>query len=364
MKESLIIIYLIFFVVALAFSLIINFLLLKFSKNLGIRNNNNADTITRWNTQGKPAMGGISFYLIFLITIISFTFYNPEEIDFLNVQIMGIFIAITIGFLLGLFDDAFNTKPWIKFFTQILCAFVLIYTNTYIDLFNNDFLNYFLTVFWVVGIMNSINMLDNMDGITTIVSIFILMTITSSLYLKGGLLNPLIILTIGSTATLIGFLFYNWNPSKLFMGNTGSQFLGVLLAGIGIIYLWNGTNIYGENILSMKIISVGMVFLLPLVDTTTVFIKRIARGTSPFVGGKDHTTHHLSYIGLTERQAAWLFAILSAISMAFTLLILNYIHDWGVKHIIWFGLYIVTVFLVLFIIANKKLEKKVDENNF
>ncbi len=352
MEENLGLIYLLFFFAALAFSLLINRFLLKFSKTIGIRSRTDS-TLIRWSANEKPSLGGISFYIVFLLTIIVFAFLKNNSVDFLNMQTMGLFIAVTIGFMLGLFDDAYNTRPWIKFFTQVLCALVLIATGTYIEFFKNDFLNYFLTIFWVVGIMNSINMLDNMDGITTIVSTFILGTILASLFLKGDYTNPLIILIIGLTGALIGFIFYNWSPAKMFMGDTGSQLLGVMLAGVGIIHFWNGTDASGNHILSMKITAVAMAFSMPLIDTTTVFIKRIAKGTSPFVGGKDHTTHHLSYLGLSERQVAIVFIILSAISLLFTVIITNYIENWNIKHFVGFGLYLATVFTTLFIIASK-----------
>ncbi len=353
MDEKLSLIYLLIFLAALVFSLIINHLLLKFAKTLGIRNSSDS-TVIRWNSQGKPSLGGISFYIIFLITIIVFAFFKIRNVDFLNLQFLGIFLATTIGFMLGLFDDAYNTRPWIKFFTQVLCAIILIITGTYINFSNNDLFNYFLTLFWVVGIMNAINMLDNMDGITTIVSISILTTILAGLFLKGDLTNPLIILIIGTLAALLGFLYYNWSPAKMFMGDTGSQFIGILLAAVGIIYFWNGIDINGIPIRSMKIISVSLAFALPLIDTTTVFIKRIAKGSSPFVGGKDHTTHHLSYIGFSERQVAWVVVALSVLSFFFTVLITNYIKNWNLSHILVFGSYFIVVFIILFVIANKQ----------
>ncbi len=353
MEEKLSFIYLVFFLAAIAFSLIINGLLLRFAKTLGIRGNNDS-TIVRWSANEKPSIGGISFYIIFLLTIVVFAFLKNQHIDFLNLQSLGLFIAVTVGFLLGLFDDAYNTRPWIKFFTQVLCALILIITGTYIDFFNNAYMNYFLTVFWVVGIMNSINMLDNMDGITTIVSIFILAAILTGLFIMGDYINPLIIFIIGSIGALIGFLFYNWSPAKMFMGDTGSQFLGILLAGIGIIYFWNGTDVNGNHILSMKVMSVAIAFSLPIIDTTTVFVKRIAKGKSPFIGGKDHTTHHLSYIGFSEKQVALVFIFFSAISLAFSVMISGVIKSWNSMHIVGFGLYLILLFAILFIIANKQ----------
>ncbi len=346
-------IYLVFFLVALVFSLILNFLLLKLSQTLGIRNTS-IKTSVRWSAQEKPSLGGISFYVMFLLTIVVYAFFNHHSADFFNLQIMGLFVAVTTGFLLGLFDDAYNTHPRIKFLTQIICALILILTGTYIEFFNNVIFNYLLTIFWVVGIMNSINMLDNMDGITTIVSASILAAIMAGLILSGDFANPLLIIIIGSAAALLGFLYFNWSPAKMFMGDTGSQFLGILLAAIGIIYFWNGTDVNGNHILSMKVVSVITAFSLPIIDTTTVFIKRIAKRSSPFIGGKDHTTHHLSYIGFSDKQVALIFAVVSALSVGNTIIIKNYINNWSHLHSFLFGLYFILIFAVLFIIAIKK----------
>jgi len=344
--------FILYFILAFLLSLLINHLLLKFSKTLGIRNFKDKNII-RWNSEEKPSLGGISFYIVFLITIVSFAFLNRSYNEYLNLQMLGLFLAVTIGFLLGLFDDAYNTKPLIKLFAQILCAFILIVTGVYIDFFQNDIYNYLLTLFWVVGVMNSINMLDNMDGITSVVSLSIIFVVLTSLVLQNDITNPLFVILLGPAAALTGFLFYNWNPAKMFMGDTGSQFLGVFLASIAILFFWNGTDINGDKINSMNFMLVVIAFSLPIIDTTTVFIKRIKKGSSPFVGGKDHTTHHLSYIGLSEKKVALVFLMFSLMSFLMALFIINFVNNWSNTHFLFFGLYFVLIFLVLFIIANK-----------
>jgi len=261
-------------------------------------------------------------------------------------------MATTVGFLLGLCDDAYNTSPILKLSTQILCGLILISTGTYINIFEANWLNYALTMVWVVGMMNSINMLDNMDSITTVVSISILGAILFTMLLAGNLGNPLIIIVIGVMASLIGFLYYNWYPSKMYMGDTGSQFLGVLLAALGIIFYWNGVGFAGESTPIGRFISVSIIFALPIIDTITVSIKRIAKGGSPFVGGKDHTTHHISYLGLNDRQVGLVFVFLSLVSMVIAIIITNYIEYWRQTHTIGFGLYFLILFGILFIIAN------------
>ncbi len=298
------------FFLCFIFSLLINYILLRFAQTLGIRNKEEYQA--RWNNNAKPALGGISFYLIFLFAFI-FTLLLPPSNGF-NLQIVGILIAATLAFLMGLADDAFNTQPLLKFLTQVFCAFIIIFSGHSVSIFENEFINYLVTIFWVVGIMNSINMLDNMDGITTIISIVICLfmaTLNISLFNTGSYSTTL---NLGVLGALSGFLIYNFHPSKMFMGDTGSQFLGLFLAVMGIDNCWNGPNpelIGGFPF--VNILLVLLVFLIPLTDTFTVVFNRLRSGRSPFIGGKDHTTHHLFFKGITEKRIAILYFVISSI---------------------------------------------------
>jgi UDP-GlcNAc:undecaprenyl-phosphate GlcNAc-1-phosphate transferase len=341
--------YSLFFIVSLFFSLLINRILIKFSKTLGTRNK--ADNLNRWSTADKPSFGGISFYIIFLLSIIALSFFFQKNALFHNISILGIILATTLGFIMGLFDDAYNTKVLIKLFSQILCGIILIFSGTYISIFQNDFLNYILTILWVVGIMNSINMLDNMDAISSVVAVFIFTGIFIENIILNSVYDSLNILIIGVISSLIGFLFYNWPPSKMFMGDTGSQFLGVLLATFSIIFIWNHREVNMDEIPTKQICAVVLFFTLPLIDTATVSIKRILKGKSPFVGGKDHTTHHLSYLGFSEKKVAVIYVILSFVSISLGLLCLNIV-DWKHLYTVLFMAYFVILFSVLFYIAN------------
>ena len=214
--------------------------MLKFATNLGIRNND--QPVMRWSNVAKPALGGITLYISFLISSTCFSIFFDEV--FKDLQTLGTLISVAIGFMMGLADDAYNTKPIIKSLAQVSCGVILVATGTYIHFFENDYLNYILTVLWVIGIMNSINMLDNMDGITTIVSIFILLIALFYLAIHDDYNNFDFFAILGVLASLTAFLFHNWNPSKMFMGDTGSQFIGVFLAIISIKYMWNDHKLY------------------------------------------------------------------------------------------------------------------------
>ena len=135
---------------------------------------------------------------------------------------------------MGMADDAYDTKPLVKFIVQCLCGVILISTGTKINTFESEFLNYSLTILWVVAIMNSINMLDNMDGISTVTTLAIcIFSVFFSVQMNLET-QPLTLIIIAVIGTLCGFLAYNWHPSKMFMGDSGSQFLGIFLAFCGI----------------------------------------------------------------------------------------------------------------------------------
>jgi len=354
---NLLIAYSFFFVFALVFSLIINGLLLRFSKNLGIRNHQ--EILVRWSSTSKPSLGGLSFFFIFLLSFLWLPFFAQSPFSFYNLQAIGVMAAIFIGFLTGLFDDAYNTHPWKKFAGQLLSGLVLIVCGVYIQFFNLELLNYLVTLFWVVGIMNSINMLDNMDGITSVSSLGILGSMLGIMAVSGHLTNPFGLLIIAIMGSLAGFLAYNWHPSKMYMGDTGSQFLGITLASFGIIFLWNAGVKAAEMPPLTRALLVATAFALPISDTTTVCIKRILKGSSPFVGGKDHTTHHLSYLGLSDRWVAVVFAVLSIVSAGLTVRIF-YAPPVELIDFIGFGVYPGLLFLVLFLIALRPPAPKVE----
>lgn len=354
--------YISFFIILIGFSALINGLFLKFARTLGMRNNNNNnndETIIRWGSTSKPAFGGISFYILFLFSFIVAAFKN----NLIDTQVLGILVAVSLGFMIGLADDAYNTKPLLKFLGQVLCAVILVVTKTKINLFENDAINIALTIFWVIGMMNSVNMLDNMDAITTSVSIFVFLTTLLLFVVQGDFKNIFFIICIGQVAALLGFLYFNWNPSRMYMGDTGSQFLGVLLAAVGILFFWNAEKSEGVPLeFSRRVLAAVTVFILPLVDTTTVTINRLLKKQSPFVGGKDHTTHHLSYAGLSDREVAIVFCAISMISMFLSIYILRFVKVWNTQSTFLFGTYCVLIFSILYYLTRIKRPPKEKEN--
>jgi UDP-GlcNAc:undecaprenyl-phosphate/decaprenyl-phosphate GlcNAc-1-phosphate transferase len=342
-------VYGLFFGVSVLFSLLINGLFLKFVKTLGIRNQD--DTVIRWGTQSKPAVGGFSFYIIFLLSIIVYSIFFDNNQVFLSKQFIGILLASMLGFLLGLADDAYNTRPFLKFSTQVTCGVILMVTGTSINLSYLEIVNYIMTIIWVVGIMNSLNMLDNMDAITSTVSISIILSVLAVMLLHHDYNSVYFMILLGVMAALLAFLYFNWHPSEMYMGDTGSQFLGVFLAAIGIRYLWNSETPTHDLISAKNLILPIIVFIMPIIDTTTVVINRIGRGKSPFVGGKDHTTHALAYLGLSDRQVALVFWALTIISLIIVVVMERFVTVWTHGYTILFTCYFLSMFGIFFYAA-------------
>lgn len=352
--------FLILFSCAFIFSAVINNILLNFSQNLGTRKNSGVQI--RWNPTSKPAIGGISFYVVFLISFISIQFIIGQTTAYWSdKKTFGILSTISIAFIMGLADDAYDTKPMLKFLTQFLCALILLISGTKIECFDNEFLNYTLSILWVVGMMNSINMLDNMDGITTIISIVAFGFIVMLGILFDVALSPLWILSVAILGALSGFLIYNWHPSKMFMGDTGSQFLGVFLSIIGVEYCWNlpvaKDQIFPLVYATKSVLVVACVFIIPLSDTTTVVINRISRGTSPFVGGKDHTTHHLFFKGITEKRIAVLYFMLSCFGCFLAYSIIRE-EIWSLNKFFIYSIYPISIFSFLFLTTKIKSRRQ------
>lgn len=312
--------YAIYFVVAVFFTTILSLLFLKFLKNIGTRQNNGHENLVRWASQTKPKIGGFCFFMLFLLSVCSYFLLPFQSENFFNSELLALLGSASLGFIVGLVDDSYNTPPRFKFLGQLACAIVMIAMGVLIPISNIWMVDALFTTFWVVGVMNSINMLDNMDGITASVSAFILMAALVILYLQGALAGFYVIVTVGVLAALVSYLYFNWHPSKMYMGDSGSQFLGAFLSVISILYMWQfrgDMNVEVGFSLQQFVLPL-LIFMLPIMDTTTVFVRRIRRGQSPFVGGRDHTTHHLAYCGLKDNQVAWIFVGLAAVTVFFT----------------------------------------------
>ncbi len=256
---------------------------------LGILDNPSARKI---HSAPVPLMGGAAIYIAFIAALALW-----GERSYVS-EVVGIFVGATLVSIVGALDDSRGMGSYFKLLFQFAAAFILILSGVQVRLFHG-ILDIALTLFWVVGITNAFNLLDNMDGLssgvaTIAAAFFTLLAAMSDQYLVGTLAAALF-------GACIGFLVYNWNPAQVFMGDTGSLFLGFLLAAVGIKLR------FPANSASITWMIPILVLALPIFDTTLVFFSRLRRGKNPLTtAGKDHVSHRLARRTGSQREAVLL----------------------------------------------------------
>jgi UDP-GlcNAc:undecaprenyl-phosphate GlcNAc-1-phosphate transferase len=346
-----------YFLGTMGFTLLMVLLLLGFAKSLGIRSKN--DISVRWSNTSKPSLGGIAIFSSVFMAIIIYLISHPTENVFGNQRFLLFFLGISLAFFMGLADDAFNTQPLIKLVTQVICGLSVVASDLLIPATSNYWIDATLTIVWVIGLMNSLNMLDNMDGITASVAISILlMLLAFGLLFSSSTVDIHTFIMIGLVGSLSGFLMVNAPPSKLFMGDSGSQLIGYTIAFSSIYYLWYNEPSHPPFWVTFYVAL--LILAIPFIDTFTVSFNRIKQGKSPAKGGKDHTTHHLVYLGFTERQTFLFVAITSMILGASGLLVF-YLYTLNLHY---FSLLPVLLFFPVFYFLFKNThEYKAPKNN-
>jgi len=236
----------------------------------------------------KPLMGGLAIYVAFALSLLLFS--PPQHLRELGALLSGAaFLSIV-----GLLDDRFFLGIKVRLVAMAIAACVLILSGIQIRLFNTPLLDWPLTIFWVVSVTNAVNFLDNMDGLAAgLTSIaggfFMLIALSQGLTLVSSLAAAL-------TGSAVGFLVYNFNPSSTFMGDMGALVLGFVLATLGIQLE------FGAQPPDVTWMVPVLVLALPVFDINLVVFTRILEGRSPGEAGKDHTSHRLMSLGLTQRQ--------------------------------------------------------------
>ena len=255
-----------------------------------------------------PRMGGLAIFLGFLLSVLLFLELNP--------QMRGMLLGAVIIVVLGIFDDIYSLRAMFKFVVQIVAALVAVLSGNVIEAVSNPnvfsadlywelgWLKIPVTIIWIVAITNAVNLIDGLDGLACGVS-----TISSMTLLVIALVasEPNVAILMAALAGgCLGFLPYNMNPAKIFMGDTGSTFLGYILAVVSIQGLFK----------FYTIISFAVPFLmlgLPIFDTCFAFIRRIAHGQSPMHADRSHVHHRLIDMGFNQKQAVAVLYVVSAI---------------------------------------------------
>ena len=274
------------FVAALLFSIVATPMARRVALATGI-----VDTpgLRKLHSEPTPLLGGAAIYAAFIAALLLFG--SRTEIR----QMVAIVLGATGVSVLGVIDDARGVPPSLKFLGQFVAAAVAVISGLQVHLFPSDVLNIALSLLWFVGITNALNLLDNMDGLSgglaaVAAAHFLLLAALNGQYLVGALSAALL-------GACIGFLRYNFNPASIFMGDTGSLFLGFVLAAVGI-------KLRFENTFVVTWMVPLVVLLVPILDTTLVVVSRLRRGKNPFTTpGKDHLSHRLVELGFTRREA-------------------------------------------------------------
>ena len=261
----------------------------------------------RWHKRPTAMLGGIA---IFLATLAGYLLFVPKTQE--TLVLMG---GASFLFALGLLDDLITIKPYQKLIGQLIGVTVLIISGMHLPLTGSELLDIWITVFWVIGITNAINLLDNMDGLAAGITAIASFSLALN-FAANGLSNELL-LTATLIGALAGFLVFNFNPASIFMGDCGSMFIGFLLSGIVLL-----NQVGGRSRSLVAIIAVPvLVLFVPIFDTTFVTVLRKAWGRKASEGGRDHTSHRLVALGLSERTAVLLLYGLALLAGALSLLV-------------------------------------------
>ena len=292
------------YIVAFVVALITSYLLTPHVKRLAVKAGAmDKPDMRKVHTEPIPRMGGLAIYAGFLLAVLASIHISRE--------LFGIILGGTVILAVGIVDDLKQLPAKVKLFGQILAACVPMLFGVRIEWLTNplggmiylDYLSVPLTILWIISMTNTINLIDGLDGlaagVSTIASVTILLVAAQqNLWLVA-------ILTAALAGSALGFLHHNFNPAKIFMGDTGSMFLGYMLAAISAL----GTVKSAATIaLVVPIVALG----LPIMDTAFAIIRRFNSGKPIFKPDKGHLHHRLLAMGLTQKQVVLLMYVISA----------------------------------------------------
>ncbi|MEH2258502.1 MraY family glycosyltransferase [Nostoc sp.] len=283
----------------------------KFALRVGWADQPNA---RRLNREPLPNAGGLAIYAGVIAALVLASLLRPIELQNVLAQVLTILLGGSILVLVGFIDDQFGLPPSVRLWAQIVTALLLVANGISVKvLFGtpiDSLLSMLLTVLWVVGITNAINLMDGMDGLAGGISFITAMSLLGvAAQFNNRAAAILVLAALGGAA--LGFLRHNFHPSRIIMGDAGAYFFGYVLAATSILGKLQQNTIYA-------LIPTVLFLLLPVLDTTQVFVRRLLAGNNPLsTPGKDHLHHRLLAWGLSQRHAAF---TLWSITLFFNLL--------------------------------------------
>jgi UDP-GlcNAc:undecaprenyl-phosphate GlcNAc-1-phosphate transferase len=251
-------------------------------------------TRDRWHQRPVPMLGGLAIVAGVFIGVLSTVPPGP---------LLPLLVGCALMSMLGMADDLLSIRPATKLVVQLMIVTVIVYWLPPVQLTASPIIDVCLAILWMVGITNALNLLDNIDGLAAGVAA-IAATFYLAVFLPGGAtpLNCALAAFIGAS---IGFLFYNFHPASIFMGDAGSLFLGAFLGGVGLIV----SPTLNAQLAWLAAIPV-LILLIPIFDVVFVTFMRRLAGRSALTGGRDHTSHRLVALGIGERRAVlFLYAL-------------------------------------------------------
>ena len=263
-----------------------------------------------------PRMGGLAIFFGFILAVLVF-------VD-MTTPIMGMLVGAVIIAAMGAVDDIVNLNAWVKFGVQIVAALVAIRSGIVFNVISNPilfsettfipigYLTVPLTVIWIVGCTNAVNLIDGLDGLAVGVSAISSLTM---LVVALFVAEPNVALILAAlTGACLGFIPFNLNPAKIFMGDVGSQLLGFVLATVSIMgmFKFHAIITFLVPVLALSV---------PLADTVFAFFRRIVHRQSPFHADKGHFHHRLLAMGLNQKQAVAVLYAISAVLGLFAVLL-------------------------------------------
>ena len=251
-----------------------------------------------------PRLGGLAIYIAFMVAAVA----SLE----MTMDIVGILVGATVIVIVGVLDDKYQLPAKVKLLGQIFAACVLVLFDIRIEWINNPFGGYFyldylsipLTIFWVISFTNVVNLIDGLDGLAAGVSAIASLTVILVAVQMGY--YHIAVMTAALDGGIIGFIRYNFNPATIFMGDTGSMFIGYMLAAISV---------YGavKTAATVALIVPAIALGLPIMDTAFAIMRRYSNGRPIFQPDKGHLHHRLLAMGMNQKQAVLLMYGITAI---------------------------------------------------
>ncbi|WP_276724004.1 glycosyltransferase family 4 protein [Selenomonas noxia] len=295
------------FMIALGMALILTPAVIAFARQTGALDKPDARKV---HARPIPRIGGIGIYAAFMASILVQLIFADVTPEFMT-SLIGLMIGGTIIVAIGIIDDYCDLPAKVKLLGQIFAAAVLVIgfdvridviTDPFGDYIYLEFLAIPATIFWVVGLTNTVNLIDGLDGLAAGVSSAVTIFLVA---MEEGI--PFVAMVTAALAgAAVGFLYYNFNPARIFMGDTGSMFLGFMLAGISVV---GAVKSAATIALIVPILALG----LPILDTTFAIVRRARNHRPIFKPDKGHLHHRLLAHGFTQKQAVLLMYVVSAL---------------------------------------------------